>query len=236
MSSNPKSDQKESGKYNAAKLALKLIKDGMLLGIGSGSTVEIFLRLLGERIKSEGITVYGVPSSYRSHFLATEAGIKITDFFENAELDLCIDGADQVDSRLNCIKGGGGALTREKIIASASRKVVIIVDESKISKVLSLPVPIEVLPFACGYVIRHLQTRETVRALKIRIREGSGKLGPVITDNGNFLLDCDFGIIERPEELEIKLNSIPGVVENGIFSHTLIDTVIVGNRSSARYL
>lgn len=219
-----------NGKLNASKLALELVRDGMTIGIGSGRTVEVFLNLLGEKIKKEKIIVYGVPSSYQSMILAIKNGIKIVDLTEG-EPSLCIDGADQVDARLNCIKGGGGAMTREKIVASASKKVVIIVDESKLSEKLSIPVPVEVLPFAYGYVLRKLS-----KICKPKLREGGGKVGPVITDNGNFILDCDFGQIEKPEELEKELRSIPGVFENGIFTAKLIDAVIVGNSRSARMI
>ncbi|AAB90297.1 ribose-5-phosphate isomerase RpiA [Archaeoglobus fulgidus] len=222
-----------SGKYNAAKLALELVKDGMVLGIGSGSTVEVFLNLLGDKIREEGLEIYGIPSSYQSYFAAIRNGVEIVDLVE-FEPDLCIDGADQVDAKLNCIKGGGGAMTREKIVAKASRKVVIIVDESKLVEKLSMPVPVEVLPFAYGWVLREIEKM----GCKARLREGKGKIGPVITDNGNFVVDCDFGVIEedRVEGLEGEIKLISGVVENGIFSKELIDAVIAGSSRSARFL
>ena len=221
------------GKYNAAKLALKLVKDGIVLGIGSGSTVEIFLNLLGERIKKEEITVYGFPSSYQSHMLAVKNGLKVVDFFEYDEADLCIDGADQVDPKLNCIKGGGAAMTREKIIACASKKVIIIVDEGKLSERLTVPLPVEILPFAYGYVvqrIRELGSRE------IKLRIGTKKFGPIITDNGNFILDCHFKELDNVKKLEKEINSIPGVVENGIFPSDIVDLVIVGHENGASSL
>jgi ribose 5-phosphate isomerase A len=219
------------GKINAARLALSLVQDGMILGIGSGTTVEIFLELLGERIKKEELEIYGVPSSYQSHISALKNGVKVVDLFAYSDLDLCIDGADQVDAMLNCIKGGGAALTREKIVASASRRVVIIVDESKLSEKLNIAVPVEVLPFACGFVMRRLNEI----ASEVKLRESEGKVGPLVTDNGNFILDCYFGEIKKPEELEETINSIPGVVENGIFPSHLIDSVIVGNEKTADY-
>lgn len=218
-------------KVNAAKLAVELVRDGMVLGIGSGSTVEIFLDLLGRRIKEEGLVVYGVPSSYQSHIAAVRNGIRIVDLFSYDELDLCVDGADQVDSKLNCIKGGGAAMTREKVVASASKRVVIIVDESKLSEKLNKPIPVEVLPFAYGFVKRKLE-----KMCSVCLRGGKGKVGPIITDNGNFVLDCDFGVIDKPDELERDLNSIPGVVENGIFPSKLIDSVVVGGRDSAKII
>lgn len=216
-----------NGKYNAAKIALSLIKDGMTIGIGSGSTVEVFLNLLGEKIRNEGIKIYGIPSSYQAMIAGTRNGIILTDLIEK-EPDICIDGADQVDAKLNCIKGGGGALTREKILASASKKVVIIVDESKLVERLSMPVPVEVLPFAYGYVLKKLSS-----VCKPKLREGKGKVGPVITDNGNFIVDCDFGVIENPEELEKELKLVNGVIENGLFPSKMINAVIVGNDFSA---
>ncbi|WP_456468885.1 ribose-5-phosphate isomerase RpiA [Archaeoglobus sp.] len=214
------------GKYNAAKLALELVKDGMVLGIGSGSTVEIFLNLLGERIRKEEMEIYGVPTSYQSHFAAIRNGIKIVDLLEHSEPDLCIDGADQVDSKMNCIKGGGGAMTREKIVACASKKVAIIVDESKLVEKLSMPVPVEVLPFAYGYVSKKLKGL----GAEVKLRHGSGKVGPTITDNGNFILDCDFGEIvnEKVERLEKDINSVSGAVENGLFPKVIVDEVLVG--------
>ncbi|WP_290596641.1 MULTISPECIES: ribose 5-phosphate isomerase A [unclassified Archaeoglobus] len=214
------------GKYRAAEMALKLVKDGMVLGIGSGTTVEIFLNLLGERIREEELEIYGVPTSYQSYFVAIRNGIKIVDLVER-EPELCIDGADQVDVKMNCIKGGGGALTREKIVAKASKKVVIIVDESKLVEKLSMPVPVEVLPFAYGYVSKKI---EELGATRVNLRYGSGKVGPVVTDNGNFILDCDFGVLEdeKVEEVEREIKLIAGVVENGIFSNKILDEVIVG--------
>jgi ribose 5-phosphate isomerase A len=217
-----------NGKYNASKLALSLINDEMTIGIGSGSTVEVFLNLLGERIRDEGLRIYGIPSSYQAMLAGLKNGIILTDLVDR-EPDICIDGADQVDSKLNCIKGGGAALTREKILAFASKKVFILVDESKLVEKLSMPVPVEVLPFAYGYVFRKLST-----ICRPKLREGKGKVGPVITDNGNFIVDCDFGVIENPEALDRELDSIAGILENGIFPSKLIDAVIVGNDSSAR--
>ena len=224
----------EVGKYNAAKLASRLVKDGMVIGIGSGSTVEIFLNLLGERIKKEEITVYGFPSSYQSHILAVKNGLKVVDFFEYDEADLCIDGADQVDPKLNCIKGGGAAMTREKIIACASKKVIIIVDDSKLSEKLNREVPVEIMPFAYGFVLKKL--KETKKLRKCSIRMGKNKFGPLVTDNGNFILDCNFGTIIDTDALEKEINAIPGVIENGIFPSKIIDGVIVGSKSSAGFL
>ncbi len=217
-------------KEMVAEEAVEIVRDGMILGIGSGTTVELFLRKLGDKIKSEGLEIYGVPSSYQSHLVAVEVGIKIVDLFEYPELDLCIDGADQIDKNLNCIKGGGGALTREKIVSQASKRFVVIAEGRKFVEKLNMPVPIEVLPFAYGYIKRKLSEIGGV----CRLRFGSGKVGPVVTDNGNFIIDCDFGEIENPESLESDLNSIAGVVENGLFCN--VDEVILGCKDGVKFL
>ncbi|MEM0331750.1 MAG: ribose-5-phosphate isomerase RpiA [Archaeoglobaceae archaeon] len=221
-----------NGKINAAKLALNLVKDGTVLGIGSGTTVEVFLNMLGEKIKNEGMKIYGIPSSYQSHFAALRNGIKIVDLAEYPQADICIDSADQVDANMNCIKGGGAALTREKIVAKASKKVVLMVEERKLSEKLNAKVPVEVLPFAYGFVYKKLGKM----AKSVELRTGSGKVGPIITDNGNFIIDCDFGVIDNAEELEKELKLISGVIESGIFPAKLIDAVIVGSQHSAKFL
>jgi|Deesub1362B_J571_1020462.scaffolds.fasta_scaffold01192_3 ribose 5-phosphate isomerase A len=218
-------EKAQTGKINAAKEAAKLVEDGMVIGIGTGTTVEYFIKELGERIQRDGIEVWGVPSSYHSHMLAVENGIVVADLFQFEELDLCVDGADQVDVNLNCIKGKGGALLREKIIAQASERVVIIVDSGKVSDKLRDLVPVEVFPFAYGNVVRRLQSLGG----KCKLREARSKIGPCISDNGNLIFDVDFGVILNPVELEMKINSIAGVVENGIFPGEIIDRVIVGH-------
>ncbi len=218
-------------KLNCAKEAVKLVKDGMVIGIGSGSTVELFLKELGKRIKAEELEVFGIPTSYQSHIVAVENGIRVVDLFQFPEPELCIDGADQIDSNLNCIKGGGGALTREKIVAFASDKFVVIAEESKLVGNLCMPVPVEILPFAYGFVARRVEELGG----KCVLREGRGKVGPVISDNGNFVADCDFGVLEDPEGIEEKLRAIPGVIENGIFTG-VVDRVIVGTEEGVRIL
>ncbi len=225
-----------SGKFAAAKKASELVKDGMVIGIGSGTTVEIFLRELGKRIKSEELEVFGVPSSYQSKMLAIEEGISLLDLLECSELDLCIDGADEVDLKLNAVKGGGGALTREKIVAYASKEVVFVVEERKVVEKLKYPVPVEVIPFSLGYVLKRLE--EIMKDLGSentpRVRQGTGKLGPVVTDNGNFIVDCNFGEIEDTGKLENELCMIPGVVECGLFTD-VADRVIVGKDGGETY-
>jgi|Deesub1362A_J573_1020465.scaffolds.fasta_scaffold00304_52 ribose 5-phosphate isomerase A len=218
----------ESEKIVAAKEASKLIDDGMVIGLGTGSTVEFFIKEVGERITKEEIEVWCIPSSYQSHILAIDNGFFVTDLFQVGELDLCIDGADQVDRDLNCIKGRGGALLREKVIAQASETVIIIIDSGKLSEKLNSFIPIEVLPFAYGSVRKKIEKMGG----KVNLRESDSKIGPCISDNGNFILDVEFGVLENPKELETRLNGIAGVVENGIFSSEIIDKVIVGGKTA----
>jgi ribose 5-phosphate isomerase A len=220
-----------NSKLNAAKKAAELVDDGMVIGIGSGSTVELFLKELGKRIESEGIEVWGVPSSYQSHLLAVENGIIVVDLFQFPELDLCIDGADQIDSAFNCIKGGGGALTREKIVASASDKFVVIADSSKLVEKLNMPIPVEVIPFAYGYVEKKIAKLGG----EIKLRQSRGKVGAVVSDNGNFIADCSM-VIDDAEKVEKELNNIPGVVENGIFPARMVDSIIIGYDDGVKLL
>jgi ribose 5-phosphate isomerase A len=206
----------EMAKRKAAIEAVKHVKDGFVIGLGSGSTAAHAIKEIGEKIKSEKLRVLGVPTSYQAFMLAVENGIQITTLEEHPTLDLTIDGADQVDEKLNLIKGTGGALTREKIVACSSKKLIIVVDESKKVKVLgenNHPVPIEVLPFAASLIIRKIKE---IGGNPI-LRGADKKVGPMITDNGNFIIDAHFGPIKKPEELEYRLKMLPGVVETGLF-------------------
>lgn len=213
-----------NSKVNAAKKAAEMIEDGMVVGMGSGSTAELFIKELGKRIQSEGVGVKGVVSSFGSQIIAVNNGIPIYDLLQFPKPDIYVDGADEIDTELNCIKGGGAALTREKVLAYASNKFVIIIDSSKHVDLLKMPIPVEVLPFSYGFVKRKI----TEMGGKASLRLAKEKFGPVITDNGNFILDCDFGNIKEPEKLENSLNSIPGVIDNGIFNKEVVDTVITG--------
>ncbi|WP_456369361.1 ribose-5-phosphate isomerase RpiA [Geoglobus sp.] len=217
-------------KVNCAKRALEFVEDGMVIGLGSGTTVRVFVEMLAERVR-EGLDVVVVPSSIDSHVLAVEHGIRTASLLEYPEPDICIDGADQVDMDFNLIKGGGGALTREKIVASASKKFYVIVDESKMVERLNMPVPVEILEFAYGFVKRKIGEMGCL----LKLREGKGKLRPVISDNGNIIADVDAGVIENPGELE-RLLRIPGIVENGIFLAEMVDGVIVGRSDGAEVL
>ena len=224
----------EKAKKKAALEAVKHVKDGFIVGLGSGSTAAYAIEEIGNRIKHEALHVLGVPTSYQALLLAVKHRIPITTLEEHPTLDLTIDGADQIDEELNLIKGMGGALAREKIVAVASKRLVIVADESKEVKVLgenNHPVPIEVIPFAAPLVMR--KTREI--GGKPILREGTKKVGPVITDNGNVIIDVDFGLIHNPAELECRLKILPGVVETGLFVK-MANVVYLGKRSGVEKL
>jgi len=205
-------------KINASKAALEYIKDGMVVGLGSGTTVHEFIKLLAEKVK-EGLHVICVPTSYNSRMSAIQNGLLVTDTDAVDTIDIAVDGADKANG-IALLKGGGGALTREKIIDYNAKKFVVIIDESKICKgVLEGKVNMEVLSFAAPLVMKELKDYNP------KLRVGTGKLGPVVSDNGNFILECDMRI-ENPKEMERYLKSIPGVIENGIF--TKFSTIIVG--------
>jgi ribose 5-phosphate isomerase A len=213
-------------KQNAALSAVKHVKDGNIVGLGSGSTAAFAIEALGERIKNEKIRIMGIPTSYQAFLLAVEQKIPITTLDENPVVDVTIDGADQLTPELFLIKGGGAALAREKIVASATKQNIIIADQQKKVRLLGEKnqfVPVEVLPFALPIV------KKKIAALggKPVVREGKGKLGPTITDNGNAVIDAFFGEVAYPSELEVTLKMAPGVVETGFFVG-LTDIVYVG--------
>ncbi len=213
---NPEQNWIEKAKKNAALEAVKHVRDGFTVGLGSGSTAAYAIEEIGKRMKREKICVQGVPTSYQAFMLAVQHGIPATTLEEKPVLDLTIDGADQVDPELNLIKGMGGALAREKIVASASKKLIIIADENKLVKTLGEkkhPVPVEILPFAASLVARRIKEIHG----KPVLREGKGKVGPVVTDNGNLIIDADFGLIHNPNRLEQTLKTTPGIVETGLF-------------------
>jgi ribose 5-phosphate isomerase A len=219
---------KRAAGYRAADMA----KDGMILGLGTGSTVLYALERLSSRIR-EGLQVRGIPTSYQTARRAYELGVPLTTLDEEPVPDLVIDGADQVDCRLRLIKGRGAALTREKCVAAAGTSLVIIIDEQKLVDALSAPVPVEVLPFAIRPVMTRLEGLGGIPVL----RDGIRKDGPVITDNGNFIVDCGFGRVDNPGELEAAIGEIPGVVESGLFcSFAGKTTVIVGNQKKCKII
>jgi len=208
----------QEAKKNAALEAIKHVKNKSIIGLGSGTTVAFAIEALGERVKNEKLKIMGIPSSYQAFQLAVQHGIQITTLDEYPIIDVTIDGADQITPELYLIKGMGAALLREKIVATASKYNIIIADESKRVNRLGENnqfVPIEVLPFALTLVKNKI--------IKIggtaTIREGKGKLGPIITDNGNIIIDANFGVIQNPQELSMKVKMIPGVVETGLFTN-----------------
>ena len=199
----------------AGEAAAELVKSSMVVGLGTGSTVAWTIKRLGERVKEECLDFLGIPTSFQAENLAIASGIKLTTLNSHPVLDLAIDGADQVDHNLYVIKGGGAAHTREKVVACSARRFVIVADESKYVQKLTWPVPVEVLPFTFRLVERRLRDLGGKPVLRL----GKMKDGPVITDNGNFVMDVDFGVIEDPKGLAAKISPIPGVVEHGIFDN-----------------
>ena len=205
-------------KREAARRALEFVRPGMRLGLGSGSTAAHFVDLLGEKVKS-GLEVIGVPTSEATRTRAKQLGIPLSTLDSEPELDLTIDGADELDSALNLIKGGGGALLREKIVASASRDMIVIADETKkVGRLGRFPLPIEVVDFGLGAI-----TRAIAAAVK-----GCGCEGPLrlrhksdghvfVTDGGHLILDAGLGAIHDPRALARALSEVPGVVEHGLF-------------------
>ena len=217
--------EKEELKKLAGEKAVENIEEGMILGLGTGSTVEYTIRKLGKLCR-EGLKIKGIPTSLHTKRIASEEKIPLTTLEENPEIDITIDGADEVDSNLNLIKGGGGALAREKIIAYNSKRVIIVIDDSKIVKALGIdfPLPVEVLKFGWTATKKALETFDC----NVELRKVMGD-EPFITDNSNYILDCEFERIEDPAQIEMDINSIPGVVENGLFIG-LVDEVIVGGK------
>jgi ribose 5-phosphate isomerase A len=202
-------------KKAAGEAAADLVESGMVVGLGTGSTVAWTIKRLGARVLDEGLDFLGVPTSYQAENLAIASGIKLTTLNQHPDLDLAIDGADQVDFNLFVIKGGGAAHTREKVVACSARKFVLVADESKFAEHLNHSVPVEVLPFAARLAQRRLKELGGVPVLRL----GKMKDGPVITDNGNFVMDVDFGTIEDPASLAARLSGIPGALEHGIFDN-----------------
>jgi len=217
--------EQAASKRNAGYRAAGEVEDGMVVGLGTGSTVFFAMERLAERIEREGLAIDGVPTSYQAAIRARRYGIPLTSLDEHPELDIAIDGADQVDPALRLVKGRGAALLREKCVCDAARKIFIVVDPTKMVDTLNAPVPVEALPFALTPVSRRLASLGADPVL----REGVKKDGPVVTDNGNFILDCDFKTITDPGRLEAEIASIPGALECGLFSaYAEKITVIVG--------
>lgn len=214
-------------KRQAALAALDEIRDGMIVGLGAGSTASIFIRELG----AKNPRVMGIPTSEESQRLAEQVGVRLTTFKDHPQIDVTVDGADEVAPNLDLIKGLGGALVREKIVAHASKRVVIIVDESKLVAKLGsrTVIPIEVIPLAADRVI--LQLRELGGEATIRAKDGHR----LISDNGNVILDWKHGVVDQPAALEKQLKAMTGIVDSGIFAG-VAKCVIVAAASGVRYL
>jgi ribose 5-phosphate isomerase A len=205
-------------KRAAAERAAALVTDGMRLGLGTGSTAALFIAALAERVRG-GLSVVGVPTSEATRAQAEREGIPLTTLDDTPELDLTIDGADELDGGLRLIKGGGGALLREKIVAAASRRMVVIADGSKrVERLGRFPLPIEVIPFGLGATRRAIAAALERSGVQGELRLRSAANGePVATDGGHFILDAHLGRIDAPEALAAALATIPGVVEHGLF-------------------
>lgn len=219
----------DTQKRAAAAAALELVRPGMKLGLGTGSTAAHFVELLGEKVRA-GLDVVGVPTSEATRGLAKHAGIPLTTLEETPELDLTVDGADEIDPKLRLIKGGGAALLREKIVANASRRMVVIADASKKVDVLgAFPLPIEVIQFGLEAtrraVARAIAQAGSKGELKLRTRSDGHAL---VTDSGHFILDAALGRIADPEALANGLAAVPGVVEHGLFIGLASDAFLAG--------
>lgn len=213
-------------KQLAGEKAVEYVKDGMLLGLGTGSTVYWSILKLGELVK-KGLDIKGVPTSTNTEKLAIELGIPLVSLSSINQLDLTIDGADEANKNFELIKGGGGALLREKMVASISKRFIIIIDETKLVTYLGqFPLPVEIVQF--GWEMTFKQISKLGCKLKLRMDNNT----PFITDNGNYILDCYFEKIQDTNELSNTLNMIPGVVENGLFVN-MADTIVIGNRNGS---
>ena len=218
-------------KARAAEEALDYIKDGMTVGLGTGSTAEYFIRALGGLV-ADGLDIKGVPTSLRTEALARSLEIPLVEIEGASEIDVTVDGADEIDGELRLIKGGGGALLREKIVAAASRQMIVIADESKLVPTLGrYPLPIEVACFGLAATTEHIfwaLKEGDITPEWVRLRENSSERpAPFITDSGHLIIDCACGAIPDPNALAIALSQIPGVVEHGLFIG-LASTALIG--------
>lgn len=213
-------------KQEVGKAAAALVKSGMIVGLGTGSTTAYAIEYLGKRLQSGELKdVQGIPTSFQAEVLAKQYGIPLTTLDATDHIDIAIDGADEVDPQKNLIKGGGAAHTREKIVDALAAKFVVVVDSSKLVERLgsTFLLPVEVIPMAIAPVMRAIKKL----AGKPELRMGIKKAGPVITDQGNMVIDVKFDSIDHPAELEKTLNNIPGVLENGLFVG-VADLILVG--------
>ena len=209
-----------SEKQLSAEAACNYVKDGMIVGLGTGTTAEFAVKKIGKLVRN-GLSIRGIPTSNRTKELAEAEGIPLIDFSESMFIDLTIDGADEIDGNLNMIKGGGAALLHEKIVASVSKAEIIVVNRTKLVDQLgAFPLPVEVIPFGWQVVFNQLESLHGNPDL--RLNQGQ----PRVTDQGNYIIDCHFRKIENPKLLEHQLNMIPGVVENGLFINLCTKMII----------
>ncbi|PYG27787.1 ribose-5-phosphate isomerase RpiA [Pelagimonas varians] len=219
----------DKAKFVAAKRASDFVEDGMRVGLGTGSTAAWLVRCLGERVRDNGLKIRGVPTSTRTAELAREVGIEVISLDEARWLDLTIDGADEFDADLALIKGGGGALLQEKIVATASDQMIVIADAAKeVEHLGAFPLPIEVIPF--GWQTTQALVEETLVSMDVMGRQATLRMNgeaPFVTDEGNHILDLHLGRIGNARQLAMVMNQIPGVVENGLFID-ICDKVVIG--------
>lgn len=215
-------------KKQAAEKATEYLQDGMIVGLGSGSTATFAIKRVAELLKKGTLkNILAIPSSIISERKARQLGIPLTDFAQHTEIDITIDGADEVDPRLNLIKGGGGALLREKILVQCSKRVIIIVDETKLSSALGKkwPVPLEVLPFAWPVEEKYLKSMGASVSLR---KDKRGKI--YRSDQKNYILDFNMGVIKHPEEIASRLNQRAGILEHGLFIELVSDVIVAGKK------
>ncbi|NLO09557.1 MAG: ribose-5-phosphate isomerase RpiA [Clostridiales bacterium] len=213
-----------NAKRIAAERAVDYIDDNMVVGLGTGSTAYWAIKKLGQRVQS-GLNISAIATSMKSEELARETGIKLVSFSDIGEIDITIDGADEVDKDFNLIKGGGGALLREKIVAASCKEFIVVVDESKMVKHLGeFPLPVEIVKFGYEITIKKLESLGCESHLRVK----DDKV--FITDNGNYIIDCHFGKIEDPKNLRNKISIIPGVVDSGLFVN-MANRVIIGHQN-----
>ncbi|MDF1718923.1 MAG: ribose-5-phosphate isomerase RpiA [Antarcticimicrobium sp.] len=219
----------DKAKFVAARRAADFVEDGMRVGLGTGSTAAWLVRCLGEMVREDGLKFKGVPTSTRTAELARDVGIEVISLDEARWLDLTIDGADEFDADLNLIKGGGGALLQEKIVATASDRMVVIADIGKqVEHLGAYPLPVEVIPF--GWQTTQALIEETLISMDVLGRDTTLRMNgdaPYVTDEGNYILDLHLKRIGNPRQLALVLNQMPGVVENGLFID-ICDTVVLG--------
>ncbi|MBP0484229.1 ribose-5-phosphate isomerase RpiA [Sagittula salina] len=220
----------DKAKFVAARQAAEFVESGMRVGLGTGSTAAWLVRCLGEKVREEGLRIKGVPTSTRTAELARDVGLEVISLDEAKWLDLTIDGADEFDTELSLIKGGGGALLQEKIVATASDQMIVIADAAKEVRMLGgFPLPVEVIPF--GWQSTQALVEEILISMDVMGRQATMRMNgdrPFVTDEANHIIDLHLSRIGNPRQLSMVLNQIPGVVENGLFID-ICDKVVIGH-------